>query len=153
MVNVTVPSFTVAVEGLFAATVADSVTPGPPIVPLKLAGVVVVVGAEFTVWLSAPALLRKLCGVSELPLYPALMVCDPCDKDGTTHVACALPFSTTALQSTVDPSLKVTVPVGVPVAGATVLTVAVNVTDCPKTDGFALELTLVVVEACAVTVG
>jgi hypothetical protein len=40
----------------------------------------------------------------------------------------------------VAPSLKVTVPVGVPVP----VTVAVNVTDWPKTDGFTLETSTVV---------
>ena len=43
------------------------------------------------------------------------------------------------------PSLNVTVPVGVPVPGATTLTVAVKVTDWPKTDGFTLEASAVVV--------
>jgi hypothetical protein len=43
--------------------------------------------------------------------------------------------------------LKITEPVGVPVAGATALTVAVKVTDWPRTDGFALEASAVVVEA------
>ena len=43
------------------------------------------------------------------------------------------------------PSLNVTEPVGVPVPGAETLTVAVKVTDCPKTDGFALDTTAVVV--------
>jgi len=43
--------------------------------------------------------------------------------------------------------LKVTVPVGVPVPGATAVTVAVNVTDCPKTDGFAEDVSAVDVPA------
>ena len=48
----------------------------------------------------------------------------------------------------VAPSLNVTVPPGVPVAGATVATVAVKVTDWPNTDGLAGEaVTVVVVEA------
>ena len=34
------------------------------------------------------------------------------------------------------PSLKVTIPSGVPLPGATGLTVAVKVTDCPATDGW-----------------
>jgi len=45
----------------------------------------------------------------------------------------------------VVPSLNVTVPVGVPEPGAVTLTAAVNVTDCPKSVGFALEVTTVVV--------
>ena len=43
------------------------------------------------------------------------------------------------------PSLKVTVPVGVPPPGLFAVTVAVKVTDCPDTDGLAEELTNVVV--------
>ncbi|MGX1855123.1 hypothetical protein [Streptomyces sp. NPDC055299] len=43
---------------------------------------------------------------------------------------------------------NVTVPVGVPAPGATGATVAVNVTDCPTTDGSGDELTVVVVDAC-----
>ncbi|KOG41821.1 hypothetical protein ADK74_18795 [Streptomyces decoyicus] len=41
-----------------------------------------------------------------------------------------------------------TVPVGVPTPGGTGATVAVNVTDCPTTDGSGEELTTVVVDAC-----
>src|SRR2546430_1181322 len=41
----------------------------------------------------------------------------------------------------VAPSLKVTVPVGMPMAGLTALSVAVNVIDCPNTDGFTDEIT------------
>ena len=40
-----------------------------------------------------------------------------------------------------------TVPIRVPEPGATALTVAVNVTDWPKTDELAEEVTVVVVEA------
>ena len=46
----------------------------------------------------------------------------------------------------VEPSLNVTVPVGVPAPGATAFTVAVYVTDCPTTDGFVDETKLVVDE-------
>jgi hypothetical protein len=49
------------------------------------------------------------------------------------------------------PSRNVTVPVGVPVAGGTGLTVAVNVTPWPNTDGSS-ELDTVVVVAGSVTV-
>src|ERR1019366_1606602 len=45
------------------------------------------------------------------------------------------------------PSRKVTVPVGVPAPGATGETVAVNLTDCPKTEGFTDEATVVEVGA------
>jgi hypothetical protein len=47
----------------------------------------------------------------------------------------------------VAPSLNCTEPLGVPAPGAVALTVAVKVTDCPKTDGFAEEPTAVVVFA------
>jgi hypothetical protein len=43
------------------------------------------------------------------------------------------------------PSRNVTVPVGVPAPGATTLTVAVTVTDCPYTEGLAEEVTVVLV--------
>jgi hypothetical protein len=45
------------------------------------------------------------------------------------------------------PSLKVTVPVGVPAPGEGTLTVAVKVTDWPQTEGLADETTAVVVPA------
>ena len=45
-------------------------------------------------------------------------------------------------------ALKVTLPVGVPDPGALALTVAVNVTACPKTDGLTDVLTVVVVAPC-----
>ena len=40
-----------------------------------------------------------------------------------------------------------TVPDGVPAPGATAATVAVKLTDCPKTDGFTDEVTVAVVLA------
>ena len=55
----------------------------------------------------------------------------------------ALPALKLAVPSVAAPSRKVTVPVGVPDPGATALTVAVNVTDCPNTDGFTDEVTVV----------
>ena len=47
--------------------------------------------------------------------------------------------------------MKRTVPVGVPEPGALAVTVAVNVTDWPKTDGLAVVATLVVVLALLTT--
>ena len=43
------------------------------------------------------------------------------------------------------PSRNVTLPVGVPAPGAITLTVAVTVTDCPYTEGFCEEVTVVLV--------
>ena len=51
------------------------------------------------------------------------------------------------------PSRKVTNPVGVPVPGGTAVTVAVNVTDWPKVEGFVDEVTAVVVLALLTTCG
>ncbi len=45
--------------------------------------------------------------------------------------------------------MKMTVPVGVPLPGAVGLTVAVKVTDWPKTEGFAELTTAVVVPSCS----
>lgn len=47
----------------------------------------------------------------------------------------------------VAPSLNVTVPEGVPLPGDVAETVAVNVTDCPETEGLWSEVTPVVVSA------
>ena len=65
------------------------------------------------------------------------------------QVACPPLLRAWALQVPMvePPSLKFTVPVGVPAPGATAAIVTVRVTDCPNTDGFTDELTDVVVEA------
>ncbi|MFF2189450.1 hypothetical protein [Streptomyces sp. NPDC058155] len=47
--------------------------------------------------------------------------------------------------------MNVTVPVGVPEPGASVVTVAHTVTNCPHTDGFGVAVTVVLV-AAALTV-
>ena len=44
-------------------------------------------------------------------------------------------------------------PVGVPAPGEAAATVAVKVTGCPKTDGLAVELTVVVLESWLTTCG
>ena len=45
----------------------------------------------------------------------------------------------------VAPSRKLTVPAGLPAPGAVTVTVAVKVTPCPKTDGLAEDVRLVLV--------
>ena len=55
------------------------------------------------------------------------------------------------LPMTVIPSRKLTVPAGVPAPGLTTATVAVKVTDWPKTDGLTEEVRLVVVLALLTT--
>jgi hypothetical protein len=69
------------------------------------------------------------------------------------NVACAEPFSATPEARVVAPSVKVTVPVGVPAPGAVAATVAVKVTVCPNTDGLAVELTVVLLLALFTTCG
>ena len=66
------------------------------------------------------------------------------------NVATPLAF-TLFVDSTVAPSVKVTTLAGVPTPGADAVTVAVNVTDCPKVDGFGDESSVVVVLAFAIT--
>ena len=51
------------------------------------------------------------------------------------------------LPITVAPSRKLTVPVGDPAPGAVTVTVAVNVTDCPNTDGLTDDVRVVAVLA------
>src|SRR5437660_289042 len=51
-----------------------------------------------------------------------------------------------------EPSLKVTVPVGVPAPGLFAATVAVKVTGCPNTDGWTEEVSPVVVPGRVVVV-
>ena len=65
----------------------------------------------------------------------------PTDSDEVVKVA--LPPERLAVPNVAAPSRNVTVPVGVPTPGETALTVAVKVTDCPNTDGFTDEVTVV----------
>ena len=57
-----------------------------------------------------------------------------------TNVAIPEP-SKVPVPSVVEPSMNVTVPVGIPEPGASPVTVAVNVIDWPNTDGLAEETT------------
>jgi hypothetical protein len=68
------------------------------------------------------------------------------DNVAVLKVATPEPFSV-PVPRVAAPSLKVTVPVGVLVAGNTAATVAVNVTDCPNTLGVPDVATVVVVLA------
>ena len=80
-----------------------------------------------------------------LPPYDAVMLCVATLSDAVVNVD-APPVSV-PVPKVVAPSLKVTVPDGVPLPGATAVTFAVNVTDWPNTDGLADELIAVVVLA------
>src|SRR5262249_23701308 len=77
--------------------------------------------------------------------YAAVIECGPAASTVVVNVATPDPFRV-PVPSVVVPSLKVTVPVGVAVVPDGV-TVAVNVTDCPNEEGFALDARAVVVAA------
>src|SRR2546425_11291641 len=82
------------------------------------------------------------------------MECDPTLSEDLVQVARPLLRATLPqLAMAVSPSLKVTFPVGVSEPGLFAVTVAVNFTDCPNTDGFNEELTDVVVPYFTVCVG
>jgi hypothetical protein len=74
------------------------------------------------------------------PPYCAVIVCVPRESDEVVHAACS-PDKLTLEHSVVPPSLKVTLPVGVPVV--TLLTVAVKVMDVPTIAGLAEETSAV----------
>jgi len=73
------------------------------------------------------------------------MLCVPVVSAEVVYVA--TPPLKVPVPRVVAPSLKVTVPVGVPEPGEAAATVAVKVTDCPKTLGLALEASVVVLFA------
>jgi hypothetical protein len=67
----------------------------------------------------------------------------PTPSDEIMNWAC--PLLSVPLPRVAVPSLKVTVPVGVPAVGLTGDTIAVKVTDWPYTEGLGEEIKLVVV--------
>ena len=76
----------------------------------------------------------------ESPLYTAVIGCVATVNVDEVYVAVPEPPTVTVAR-TVAPALNVTVPVGIAVPCEMV---AVSVTDCPYTDGFAEEVTTVV---------
>jgi hypothetical protein len=99
----------------------------------------VAVVAMLTVWLTgADVLPRKLAE----PRYAAVIECVPPASKETEMEA--LPFESVELPSVVEVevSVKIAVPVGVPDFE---LTAALNVTACPKIDGFSEEVRVVLV--------
>ena len=149
-VKVTVP-LGVPAPGATAATVAVKVTAWPNTDGLGDELTVLLLEALFTtcgVTESFPVELPKLLS----PLYAAVMVCVATLKAEVVKVAWPEVMVTLAA-SVVAPSVKVTVPVGVPVAGATAATMAVNVTACPNTEGLGAEVTVVLLEALFTTWG
>jgi hypothetical protein len=128
------------------ATVAVNVTDCPRIDGFNEEVTVVEVGAGLTVWLRVPELPLKLPSVF---VYTALMVCG---EPLTLKVAVAPlvpvtaapdPDSGTAAPNATPSTENWTEPVGVAVSPEVLATVAVNVTDCPKIDGFTEEVTVV----------
>ena len=80
--------------------------------------------AAFTVWVSVDEVLPpKLVS----PPYTPVIECAATDNEVVVKVA--VPPLSVPVPNVVAPSLKVTVPVGVPEAGAGTATVAVKVTD------------------------
>lgn len=59
----------------------------------------------------------------------------------------AFPLASVAVPTVAAPFFNVTDPVGVPVPGAIVVTVIVNVTGLPKVDGFGEEVSFVMLAA------
>jgi hypothetical protein len=79
-------------------------------------------------------------------LYRAVIEWDPTDSALVANVAVPVPDSVPVPRVNV-PSRNMTVPVGVPVPGGFTVTVAVKVTDWPKTDGLGDDVSVVVVAA------
>ena len=107
------------------------------------------VGGAFTTWLRAE--LGPLVLKLPLPPYEAVMELMPDGRLVVAKLATPAPFR--APVPRVDaPLKKVTVPEGIPAPGDTAATVAVKVTDWPRTAGFRLELRLAVVVLALLTV-
>src|SRR5439155_18343149 len=139
--KVTLPAG-VPAPGLLAVTVAVKVTDclNTDGLAEELADVVV---PYFTVCVSlGDVLTLKFAS----PPYDAVIECEPTASVLVTNVAWP-ELSRVPVPRVLVPSLKVTVPVGVPAPGLFAVTVAVKVTACPDTEGLAEELTNVVVPA------
>ena len=134
--NVTVPVIGLAL----LVTVAVNVTALPNVKVWHTFVIVVVVHARLTVWLNPGDDVHDWKFVA--PLYAAVMLCVPAVR--LLVVNTALPLLTRPVPSDVLPSLNVTVPV---IGLALLLTVAVNVTLRPYTDGLMDEVTAVLVLA------
>src|SRR5262249_42862678 len=132
--------------GLVTAIVAMKVTDWPHTEGLADEVRVVVVSALLTVWLTADdVLLLKLLS----PPSTAGMLWLPAGSGEVVQLA--LPPLRLAVASGLPPSLKVTVPDGVPLPGLVTLTVAVKVTDWPQTEGLTDDVTFADVSALLTT--
>lgn len=143
--NETVP-VGVPAPGATAETVAVSVTTCPYGEDGALEETTTDEAALATDWLSAgDVLVAKLAS----PPYVALIEWPPTASADVVNVA--TPPEIVAVPSVVEPSEKVTVPVGDPVADEVKETLAEKVTGCPKTDGLEFAVTTVVVGTRATT--
>ena len=119
----------VPVLGARVVTVAVKVTGRPNVGAFGAAVITVEVGASAMICASVPMLGFAFAS----PVYCAVIVWFPAVSALVVTVACAVALSVAGGPSGAAPStMNTTVPVGVFVPGATVLTVAVNVTACPK---------------------
>src|SRR5262249_10912001 len=139
--NVTAPVADPA-PGATALTVAVKVTAWAKTAGSAEEARVVTVDAWLTAWLSDDDVLpTKLVS----PPYAAVTVWLPAPRVASVNEA--WPFVSATAGWATPSMVNVTAPVGVPVFGATGSTVAVKVTDCPKTEGVSEEATPVVVLA------
>src|SRR5579872_383951 len=120
----TVPVGVLVPDGWLTVTV--NVTFCPTLIGLEEATRVVVVGAGAVDALTFSVRVCVLPSKFVSPLYTAVMVWVPVVEKLVDRVALP-PASTVAVPITAFPSLKVTVPVGVPAPGATGATTAVKV--------------------------
>src|SRR5439155_1224321 len=137
----------VPAPGLLAVTVAVKVTDclNTDGLTEELADVVV---PYFTVCVSLEEVLPLKFAS---PPYDALIEWEPTASVLVTNVAWPEPFRV-PVPRVLEPSLNVTVPVGVPAPLVFAFTVAVKVTGCPDTDGLIEETTPVVVPGSVVVV-
>src|SRR5580704_806204 len=122
--KVTVPVGVVPFAGV---TVAVRVTRVP-----ALAGLLLEIIATVVVWATFWLNAGEVAGALEpSPPYTAVIECTPRTSELVVYVAVVIPavVESVPAPSTVPPSLKVMVPVGVP--GPVVVTVAVKITDAP----------------------
>ena len=138
----------VPLPGAVAETVAVKVTAWPNTEGSVAETSEVVVFAWLTTWLKAVEVLDV-----KLASPPYDTVIDWVATPRLEVVRLALPPLRVAVPRELEPSLKVTVPVGVPLPGAAAATVAVKVTDWPKTEGFADDVTEVVVASLVTVCG
>jgi hypothetical protein len=130
-------TFPVAV---FGVTIAVKVTGWPGDDGFAEELTVTAVGILFTTWMMGRLMLRARLSS---PPYTAVMTWTPTEGLATGMLGA----ETGAVPRLVFPSKNCTVPVGVPAPGETTETVALKVTGWPYTDGFAEDLTAVLVRA------